>query len=138
MTKNLQCVETWVTSHTLSRSKSVFVYVRGLSLVRQTPSLVPMYNGYLRSDCRKQSLSLDSPRCRDFPVPISRGRTVIFDIVEYIIMEWTIPNEIRIFRICRRVCILKKRRGVLLTSFPQTSTGYDFGNPGGGGGGKSS
>ena len=23
------------------------------------------------------------------PVPISRGRTVIFDIVEYIIMEWT-------------------------------------------------
>jgi hypothetical protein len=26
------------------------------------------------------------------PVPISRGRTVIFDIVEYIIMEWTMQN----------------------------------------------
>ena len=43
----------------------------------------------LRSDCRKQGLSLDGPRCRDLmlplsvpPVPISRGRTVIYDIVE--------------------------------------------------------
>ena len=45
----------------------------------------------LRSGCRKQSLSLDGPPCRDLmlppvpPVPISRGgRTVIFDIVEYV------------------------------------------------------
>jgi hypothetical protein len=30
---------------------------------------------------------------------------VIFDIVEYIIMEWTMPNE---SRICRRGLILKK------------------------------
>jgi hypothetical protein len=27
------------------------------------------------------------------PVPIARGRTVIFDIVVYIMMEWTTPNE---------------------------------------------
>ncbi len=27
------------------------------------------------------------------PVPISWGRTVVFVIVEYIIMEWTMPNE---------------------------------------------
>jgi hypothetical protein len=32
---------------------------------------------------------------------------VIFDIVEYIIMEWTKPNE---SRICRRVLILKKKK----------------------------
>jgi len=48
---------------------------------------------------------------------------MIFDIVEYIIMEWTIPNEIRICRICRRVLILKKRRRVLLTSLPRSSIG---------------
>jgi hypothetical protein len=34
---------------------------------------------------------------------------VIFDIVEYIIMEWTMPNESRICRICRRVLISKKK-----------------------------
>ncbi len=28
---------------------------------------------------------------------------MIFDIVEYIIMEWTMPNESQISRICRRV-----------------------------------
>jgi hypothetical protein len=48
---------------------------------------------------------------------------VIFDIVEYIIMEWTMPNESRLCRICRRVLILKKRRIVLLASLPQSSTG---------------
>jgi hypothetical protein len=37
---------------------------------------------------------------------------VIFDIVEYIIMEWTMPNESRICRICRRVLILKKKKSV--------------------------
>jgi hypothetical protein len=37
---------------------------------------------------------------------------VIFDIVEYIIMEWTMPNEMS--RICRRVLILKKRRRMCL------------------------
>jgi hypothetical protein len=37
-------------------------------------------------------------------VPISRGRTVIFDIVEYIIMELTMPND---SRICRTVvCVM--------------------------------
>ena len=45
-------------------------------------------------------------------VPISRGRTVIFGIVEYIIMEWTMPNESRICRIWRRVLILKKKKSV--------------------------
>ncbi len=34
---------------------------------------------------------------------------MIFDIVEYIIMEWTMPNESRICRICRRVLISKKK-----------------------------
>ena len=34
---------------------------------------------------------------------------MIFDIVEYIIMEWTMPNESRICRTCRRVLILKKK-----------------------------
>ncbi len=48
---------------------------------------------------------------------------MIFDIVEYIIMEWTMPNESRLCRICRRVLILKKRRIVLLASLPQSSTG---------------
>jgi len=38
---------------------------------------------------------------------------VIFDIVEYIIMEWTIPNKNRIYR---RVLILTKRSRVLVTS----------------------
>jgi hypothetical protein len=32
---------------------------------------------------------------------------VIFDVVEYIIMEWTMPNE---SRICRKGLILKKER----------------------------
>jgi hypothetical protein len=31
---------------------------------------------------------------------------VIFDIVEYIMMEWTMPNE---SQMCRRVLILKKK-----------------------------
>ncbi len=34
---------------------------------------------------------------------------MLFDIVEYVIMEWTMPNESRICRICRRVLILKKK-----------------------------
>ena len=38
---------------------------------------------------------------------------MIFDIVQYIIMEWTMPNE---SRICRRVLMLKKRRRVLLAT----------------------
>ena len=33
-----------------------------------------------------------------------------FDIVEYIIMEWTIPNESRICRIHRRVRICRRVR----------------------------
>ena len=37
---------------------------------------------------------------------------MIFDIVEYIIMKWTMPNECRICRICRRVLILKKKESV--------------------------
>ncbi len=45
---------------------------------------------------------------------------MIFDIVQYIIMEWTMPNESQICRICMRVLILKKkRRRVLLASLPQ-------------------
>jgi hypothetical protein len=52
---------------------------------------------------------------------------VIFDIVEYILMEWTIPNESRICRICMRVLIclsnLKERRRMLLASLPQSSIG---------------
>jgi hypothetical protein len=48
---------------------------------------------------------------------------VIFDIVEYIIMEWTMPNESRIYGICRRVLIPKTRRRVLLASLPQSSIG---------------
>ncbi len=35
---------------------------------------------------------------------------MIFDIGEYIIMEWTMPNESRLCRICRRVLILKKEK----------------------------
>jgi hypothetical protein len=57
------------------------------------------------------------------PVSIPGGRTVIFDIVEYIIMEWTMPNESRICRICRRVLILEKRRRVLLSSLSRSSIG---------------
>jgi hypothetical protein len=45
---------------------------------------------------------------------------VIFDIVEYIIMQLTMPNE---SRICRRVLILKKKRRVLLASLPRSSIG---------------
>jgi hypothetical protein len=56
-----------------------------------------------------------------FPFLDSKGRTVIFDIVEYIIMEWTMPNEGRIYRVCRSLLILKKRRKVLLVSLPQSS-----------------
>jgi hypothetical protein len=37
---------------------------------------------------------------------------VIFDILEYITMKRTIPNERRICRICRRVLILKKKKSV--------------------------
>jgi len=50
---------------------------------------------------------------------------VIFDIVEYIVMEWTMLNESRIWRICRRVLILKIkiRRRVLLASLPQSRIG---------------
>jgi len=44
---------------------------------------------------------------------------VIFDIVEYIIMESTMPNE---SRICGRVLIPKKIRKVLLASL-QSSIG---------------
>ena len=54
--------------------------------------------------CVRLRSGLEWTRCRDLmlpltpvpPVPNSRGRTVIFDIVEYVIMEWTIPNESRI------------------------------------------
>jgi hypothetical protein len=35
---------------------------------------------------------------------------VIFDIVEYIIMEWTMPNERRICRICRRGAYPTKKK----------------------------
>jgi hypothetical protein len=42
---------------------------------------------------------------------------VIFEIVEFIIIEWTIQNESRICRICRRVLILKKRRRVFAGQF---------------------
>ncbi len=48
---------------------------------------------------------------------------MIFDIVEYIIMEWTMPNESRIYGICRRVLIPKTRGRVLLASLPQSSIG---------------
>ena len=34
---------------------------------------------------------------------------MIFDIVEYIIMEWKMPNRNRICKICTRVLILKKK-----------------------------
>jgi len=47
---------------------------------------------------------------------------MIFDIVEYIIIEWTMPNESRMCRKCRRVLNQKKRR-VLLSRFPRSSTG---------------
>ncbi len=35
---------------------------------------------------------------------------MIFDIVEYIIMEWTMPNESRICRMCRRCLSSKKKK----------------------------
>ena len=35
---------------------------------------------------------------------------MIFDIVEFIIMEWTMPNESRICRICRRGAYPKKKK----------------------------
>ncbi len=37
---------------------------------------------------------------------------MIFDIVEYIIMEWTLPNESRICRICRRGAYPKKKKSL--------------------------
>jgi hypothetical protein len=43
---------------------------------------------------------------------------VIFDIFEYIIMEWTLPNE---SRICRRVLEEKKKR--VAGQLPQSSIG---------------
>ncbi len=53
---------------------------------------------------------------------------MIFDIVEYIIMEWTMPNESRICRICRvffriSTAYPKQRRRMLLASLPQSSIG---------------
>jgi hypothetical protein len=57
------------------------------------------------------------------PATISRGRTVIFDIVEYITMEWTMPNQSRICRLSRRILILQTRRRVLLASLSQSSIG---------------
>jgi len=53
---------------------------------------------------------------------------VIFDIVEYLIMEWTMPTESRtwrICRICRRVLILKKKKKSVAgaASLPQSSIG---------------
>ncbi len=47
---------------------------------------------------------------------------MIFDIVEFIILEWTMPNESRICKICRRGAYPKKKK-VLLASLPQSSTG---------------
>ena len=51
---------------------------------------------------------------------------MIFDIVECIIMEWTMPNESRICRICRRLLILKKRRRVLLASLSKKLNREDY------------
>jgi hypothetical protein len=48
---------------------------------------------------------------------------VIFDIVENIIVEWTVPDESRKCRICRRGLILKKGRKVWLACLPQLSIG---------------
>ncbi len=63
----------------------------------------------LRSGSSKQSQRLDVSRCRDvslvLTVPISRGRTVIFDILEYIVMEWTMPKE-------HQICLLDIKEGV--------------------------
>ncbi len=42
---------------------------------------------------------------------------MISDIVEYIIMEWTMPNESRICRICRRMPILKKKTETVAGQF---------------------
>jgi hypothetical protein len=65
--------------------------------------------------------------CRDLILPLfplflflEDVRTEIFDTAEYIIMEWTMPNESRIYR---RVHILKRKRRVLLASLPQSSIG---------------
>ncbi len=53
---------------------------------------------------------------------------MIFDIVEYIIMEWTMPNESRICRICRRGAYPKKKKkksvaSDQLASLPRSSIG---------------
>jgi hypothetical protein len=50
-----------------------------------------------RVSARRQSHSFCKAQIRP-PVPISRGRTMIFDIVAHIVMEWTMPNESRICR----------------------------------------
>ena len=48
------------------------------------------------------------------PVPISRGRTVIFDMLAYIIMELTMPNE---SRICRGAYPEKKKKKRVVGQF---------------------
>ncbi len=60
------------------------------------------------------------------PVPISRGSTVIFDIVEYIIIiQWNgqLRMKVEYPGYVAGVLILKKRRSVFLVSFPETSIG---------------
>ena len=42
---------------------------------------------------------------------------MIFDIVEYIVMEWTMPNESRICRICSRVLIIKNKKSSVAGQF---------------------
>jgi hypothetical protein len=46
---------------------------------------------------------------------------VIFDIVEYYIIEGTMPNESRICKDMQEGAYPKKRRRVLLANFPQSS-----------------
>jgi hypothetical protein len=94
------------------------------------------YSVSFRSVSRKQSLNLDGPRCRDLMLPLFplflfledvlwsliSLSTVIFDIV--VIMEWTIPNESRIYRIHRRGPYPKKSRRVLLVTGQFTTVKY--------------
>ncbi len=54
---------------------------------------------------------------------IEREGTVIFDIVEHILMEWTMPKEAEYAGYAGGVLILKKRRRVMLASLPQSSIG---------------
>ncbi len=42
---------------------------------------------------------------------------MIFDIVEYIILEWTMPNERRICRIWRRSAYPKKKKKSVARQF---------------------